>query len=111
MLMKLKRFKIRDFMKTLDSISTDHSTSNQDFQCKESSNATELLMLDSIDMVERPERINNSSSMESARLSDPTTGRTTPWRFNQMVDTPTSDSPLQSVQDGGNSSDMNLHSL
>jgi hypothetical protein len=32
---KLRRCKKRDFMKTSVSILTDHSTSDQDFQCKE----------------------------------------------------------------------------
>jgi hypothetical protein len=58
-----------------DSISVDHSTSDQECQCKELLNVLATPILDIRDMP-RVERHNNGSSMEEARLSKVTTGRT-----------------------------------
>ena len=97
-------------MRTSASISTDHSTSDQDFQCKELLRQLEpltLLLRDS----PREELHNNSSSMEPASKSDLTTGRTTAWKFKAMVDHPTSERLLHATQDGGNCSDLMALSL
>ena len=67
-------------------------------------------MLDSTDTL-LTERTNNTTSTQSARQSDLTTGRTMPWKSNPMEDMLTLDSLLQSTQDGGNSSDSKLHTL
>jgi len=66
-----------------------------------------LLLIDGL----REETTNNGSSTALTRPSDQTTGRTTPWKSNPMVDHPTSE-PLQpSTQDGGNCSELKVHSL
>ena len=80
-LMKLKSHKKRDFMVNSDSTSTDHSTLFQDFQCTEFSKLLEPTMSVSRDIL-RAELHNNSFSMESPRLLEATTGRTTLWKSN-----------------------------
>jgi hypothetical protein len=83
----MKEIKRRVLTKTSVSIATDHSTCNQDSQCTELLNLTELTTLLSTDM-SREETTNNGSSTVQARPSDPTTGRTMPLKSNPTVDHP-----------------------
>jgi len=97
----------RDTMRNSDSTLADHSTLFQDFQCTEFSDVTELTMLLSTD-TRRDILINNSSSTKELRPLDPTTGRTMLWKSKEMEETRTSDSPVPSTQDGGNSGDTRM---
>jgi hypothetical protein len=67
MLTSTKRKKERDITETTDSISPDHSTSDQECQCKELLRESEV-MLDSEDG-ERTKNNNNSSSILLLRQS------------------------------------------
>jgi hypothetical protein len=67
-LTRLSQSELRALIKSLDSTLTDHSTSDQDFQCKELLSATELTMSGSRDG-ERMLPPNSGTSMKSPRLS------------------------------------------
>jgi len=90
-------------MKNLDSISIDHSTSDQDYHSKESLNVLVQTMSHSRDGEPTPDN-NNGSSMRSQRPSRTTTGSLTHLTSNPMEDQPISDVQLP-TQDGGNFSD------
>ena len=87
-LMKTRVIKPRVLTRTSVSTAADHSTLSQDFQCTELFNLMEPTMLLLTDM-SKEETINNGSSTAKTRPSDQTTGRTTPWKSNPMVDHPT----------------------
>jgi hypothetical protein len=89
-LIKLERTEPRVTTTNGASISADHSTSDQDSQCKESLNASVLTTSSLRDMLQE-ERPNNSGSMKSARPSDPTTGRTMLLPSPLMARVPTSE--------------------
>jgi hypothetical protein len=108
-LMKLTRIERRVLMTNSVSISTDHFTSDQDCQCKESLNAMVPTMSGSRDG-ERTLEPKNGSSMESQRPSRTTTGSHTHLIFNPTVDQPMSDALLP-TQDGGKSGDLKVVSL
>jgi len=93
--------KLRDSMKNLDSISTDHSTLFQNSHSTELLSVLEPTTLPSRDG-ERMSLDNNSTSMRFQRPSDPSNGRTMQWKFNLTVDHQIYDSHLQSTLDGGN---------
>jgi hypothetical protein len=93
--------KLRDSMKNLDSISTDHSTLSQNFHSTELLSVLEHTTLPSRDG-ERMSLDNNTTSMRFQRQSDPNNGRTMQWKFNPTVDLTTSVSHLASTLDGGN---------
>jgi hypothetical protein len=93
--------KLRDSMKNLDSISTDHSTLSQNFHSTELLSVLELTTLSSRDG-ERMFLVNNTTSTRCQRLSDLNNGRTMQWKFNPTVDLTTSVSHLASTLDGGN---------
>jgi hypothetical protein len=91
-LTKLSKLKLRDLTKSSVSISTDHSTSDQDSQCTESLNALELATLFSRDIDHKVTSIHNdSSSIALPRPSDHNTGRTMLWKSNLMEDQATSE--------------------
>jgi hypothetical protein len=103
MLIKLIKIELRASTRSSDFISTDHSTSDQDFHSKELLNAMVPTMSGSRDgeiMLE----INNGTSMKFQRPSRTTTGNHTHLTSNQMVTAATSD-VLLLTQDGGNYSD------
>jgi len=102
-LMLLRRNSPRDWMLTSDSISTDHSTPDQECQCKESSNVLELTMLHSRDG-ERMLWDNNGTSIVSLRPSRISNGNHIHSTFRAMVEAPMSDVP-QPTQDGGKCGD------
>jgi hypothetical protein len=109
-LTKIRETKPRDLTRTSVSIAINHSTSSQDSQCTESPNLTELTTLLSTD-TSREETTNNGSSTVLTRPSDPTTGRTTPLKFNRTVDHPTSELLQLSTQDGGKCSELKVLTL
>jgi hypothetical protein len=82
-LTKLLQLEPRVSTRNLDSTSTDHSISDQDFHSRELLNATELTMSGSRDG-ERMLPLNNGILMVSPRLSRTTNGRATHLIFNQM---------------------------
>jgi hypothetical protein len=91
-------------MRNSVSISTDHSTLDQDFQCRELLNAMEPTMSGSRDG-ERMLLLNNGSSMRSQRQSRITTGSLIHLKSKataalQMLDA------LVPTQDGGNYSEL-----
>jgi hypothetical protein len=75
----------RDLTKTLVSIQTDHSTSDQDFQCKELWNVSEPTTWYSRDG-ERMLQPSNSSSTQFQRPLDPNNGKTMVWKSKAMVE-------------------------
>jgi hypothetical protein len=109
MLIKLQRLKQKDSMKNSVSTLTDHSTLDQDFQCKELLNAMVPTTFGSRDgeMVLKP---SNGTLMKFQRPSRTTTGNLIHLTFNPTVDLRTSD-VLLPTQDGGNSSEEMEHSL
>jgi hypothetical protein len=102
-LIKLTNSELRDSTKNSDSISTDHSTSDPECQCKELQNVLVQTMLFLRDG-ERMLLLNNGISMKSQRLSRTTTGSHIHLIFNPTVTLLTSDA-LQPTQDGGRCSD------
>jgi hypothetical protein len=86
-LIKQSQLRPRDLMKNSVSISTDHSTSDQDFQCTESLNAMVPTTSGSED-TERTPQLNNSTSMKFLRQSSHNNGRTDPLQSNQEEDQP-----------------------
>jgi len=84
MLTRLKRLELRVSTRNSDSISTDHSMSDQECQCKESLNATALTTSGSRDG-ERIPLPNNGTSMRFQRRSRTTTGSLTHLIFNLTV--------------------------
>jgi hypothetical protein len=97
--MKQKLNQPKDFPKTGDSISTDHSTSDQDFHSKESLSVTVQTMFGSRDGEEMSE-LNNGTLMRSPRPSRTTTGSHTHSTSKVMEIAATSDAQ-QPTQDGG----------
>jgi len=96
---KLKQLELRASTKSSVSTSTDHSTSDQECQCKELLNAMVPTMSGSEDG-ERTLLLNNGTSMRSPRPSRTTTGRATHSISNPTVDLTTLDA-LQLTQGGG----------
>jgi hypothetical protein len=90
-------------MKSLVSISTDHSTLSQNFHSIELLNATVPTMSGSRDG-ETTQDNNSGSSMKSLRPSRTTTGNHTHLTSKEMAAQPISDVP-QPTQDGGKCSD------
>jgi len=78
----------RDLTKTSVSIQTDHSTSDQDSQCKELWNASGPTTWYSRDG-ERMLQPSNSSSTQFQRPLDPNNGRTMAWKSKAMVEAQT----------------------
>ena len=103
-LTKLKQLELRASTRNSVSTSTDHSTSDQECQCKELLSATELTTSGSRDG-ERMLEPNNGTSMKSQRPSRTTTGSHTHLTFKEMVDPLTSDAQLLTL-DGGKCSDI-----
>jgi hypothetical protein len=85
MLTKHQRIQPRDSTKNSVSISTDHSTWSQDFQCTELPKLLEPAMLLSRD-TSREELLRPGSSTTRTRPSEATTGRTIAWKSNPTVD-------------------------
>jgi hypothetical protein len=88
MLTKQRMLKRRDLLVTSVSMPTDHSTSDQDSQCKESWSASEPI----ISLLEDGERIhwhNNGTSTQFQRLSDLSNGPTEPSKSRAMVEVQT----------------------
>jgi DNA-binding transcriptional regulator YiaG len=83
-LIRLKMSKMKDMKRTSDSTSTDHSISDQDFQCKELQNAQETEHSSRRD-IERMPSNNSLSSMESARHLRTSTGNNGQFRSLEMV--------------------------
>jgi hypothetical protein len=77
-------------MKILDSNAADHSTSDQDFQCKESLNATVPTTFGSEDG-EKTLQLSNTTLIALLRQSDLNNGKTTPWKSNPTEDQLTSE--------------------
>jgi hypothetical protein len=102
-LTKLIRSEPRDSTKNSVSISTDHSTSDPECQCKELLSAMVPTMSGSRDG-ERMLMPNNGSSMRFQRPSRTTTGSLTHLTSNQTEDQAISDA-LQPTLDGGRCSD------
>jgi len=96
-------------MKNLDSISIDHSTSDQDYHSKESLNVLVQTMSHSRDGEPTPDN-NNGSSMRSQRPSRTTTGSLTHLISNQTEVQPTSD-VLPLILDGGKCGDSKIAML
>jgi hypothetical protein len=98
MLTKPRRSQVKDMTETSDSISTDHSISDPDFQCKELLKPTVLILI-SEDGEETP-RPSNGSSMVFQRPLSITTGKT-----DQLISLPTVHQPISEsllpTQDGG----------
>jgi len=86
-LTKLSQSQLRDSAKNSVSISTDHSIWSQDSHSRESLNLSQPTTWSSRDG-ERTSWDNNSSSIPYQRQSDPSNGRTMPWKSNPMVDQP-----------------------
>jgi len=86
-LIKPTRLQLKDSAKTSDSTSTDHSTLSQDSHSRELLNRSQPTTWSSRDG-ERTSLDSNSSSMKRPRHSDPSNGRTMPWKSNPMVDQP-----------------------
>ena len=105
-LIKLNLLDLKDLTKSLVSISTDHSISDQECQCRESKNALEPTMLPSRDG-ERMSNNNNGTLMKSPRPSRTTTGSLTHLTSKATEDLQISD-VLQLTQDGGNSSNTKM---
>jgi hypothetical protein len=80
----------RDTTPNSVSTSADHSTLDQECQCKELSNALAPTTLSSEDMSEE-EPLKDSSSILPARPSSLNTGRTDPWTSNLTEDHPISE--------------------
>jgi hypothetical protein len=99
---RLPRLEPRASTRSSVSTSTDHSTSDQECQCKELLNATVPTMFGWRDG-ERTPMPNNGTSMKSQRPSRTTTGSHTHLTSSLMEVQATSD-VLQPTQDGGNSS-------
>jgi len=108
-LTKHLRLEPRDSTRNSVSISTDHSISDPECQCKELLNATELTTFGSRDG-ERMSEPNNGTSMKSLRLSRTTTGRLTHLISNPTEDQAISDALLP-TQDGGRCSDTKVPQL
>jgi len=106
---KLKKKLRREKAKSSVSISTDHSTSDQDCHSEELSNALVPTMLSKRDG-ETTSGNNNGSSIMSPRPSRTTTGRVTHSTSNPTEVHPTSDALLP-TQDGGRSSEEMVPSL
>jgi hypothetical protein len=103
MLTKLRLSGPRASTRSSDSTSTDHSTSDQECQCKELLSATVPTMSGSRDG-ERMSEPSNGTSMRCPRLSRITTGSPTHLISKATEDQATSDVP-QPTQDGGRCSD------
>ena len=104
------RNKPRDSTVNSVSTSTDHSTSDQECQCKESWN----LLVPTMSPLRDGERMfqhNNGGSIKNQRPSIHNNGRTMLWKFNPMVDHKTLDVPQVLHQDGGNCSRCKDNSL
>jgi len=106
--MKLRLSRLRVSTKTLDSTSTDHSTSSPSFHSTECSNAMELTMSGSRDG-ETMLKLNNGTLIVFQRLSRTTTGSPTHLISKVMVVQLTLDAQPP-TQDGGKSSDMKADS-
>jgi hypothetical protein len=106
---RLPRLEPRASTRSSVSTSTDHSTSDQECQCKELQNATVPTMFGWRDG-ERTPMPNNGTSMKSQRPSRTTTGSHTHLISSLMEVQATSD-VLQPTQDGGNSSSTKDHQL
>jgi hypothetical protein len=104
MLTRLQRLKLRDSMRNSVSTSTDHSTSDQDYQCRELLSAMEPTMSGSRDG-ERTSLLNNGSSMRSQRQSRITTGSLIHLKSKAMVALQMPDALVLTL-DGGNYSDL-----
>jgi len=87
MLTKQVNQQAKDTTANSDSTSTDHSTSDQDFQCKELLKPTALTSLS--EDGERTPTPRDSSSMEFQRPSRATTGRTDQLTSTPMANTTT----------------------
>jgi hypothetical protein len=87
-LTRRQRLKPRDSMKNLDSISIDHSTLDQDSQCRESLSAMEPTTSGSEDG-ERMPWVNNGSSMRFPRLSRVSNGN-----IIHLISKETEDQPM-----------------
>ena len=107
MLTKQRLSDLKDLTRNLVSISTDHSTLDQECQCRELLNAMVPIMFGSEDG-ERMLLDNNGSSMKSQRLSRITNGSLTHLTSKEMEHQLTLDAPLP-TQDGGNSLDTKIH--
>jgi hypothetical protein len=83
-LTRRRESRLRDSMKNSDSTLTDHSTLCQSFHSTELLSATEPTMSGSEDG-ERIPLLNNGGSMRFPRLSETTTGRTTPLKSKATV--------------------------
>jgi hypothetical protein len=105
-LIRLRVNKLRDSAKNGDSISIDHSTSDQDCHSKEYLSALVPTMLPSRDG-ETTKEPSNGTLMVSPRPSRTTTGNLIHLTSKEMVAHPTSD-VLLPTQDGGNSSDTKV---
>ena len=82
-----RRFRLRDSLVTSVSMPTDHSTSDQDSQCKEWWSLSEPTILFWRDG-ERMSLLSNSSLIQLLRPLDLNNGRTTPWKSKVMVEAP-----------------------
>jgi hypothetical protein len=103
-LTRRQRLKPRGSMKNSASISTDHSTLDQDFQCRELLSATEPIMSGSEDG-ERMLWVNNGTLMKSPRLSRVNSGSLTHLIFKETEPQPILDAQIL-TQDGGNCSNL-----
>jgi hypothetical protein len=86
-LTRRQRLKPRDSMKNLDSISIDHSTLDQDSQCRELLSAMEPITSGSEDG-ERMPWVNNGSSMRFPRQSSLNNGNITHLTSKETEDQP-----------------------
>jgi hypothetical protein len=102
-LTRLRNSEPRASTRSLDSTSTDHSTSDQECQCKELLSATVPTTSGSRDG-ERTSELSNGTSMKFQRPSRTTTGSLTHLTSKEMEDHPISDALLP-TQDGGSYSD------
>jgi len=83
-LTKHQRFQLKDLTKNTDSTLTDHSTSDQDFQWRDSLRCTETPTCQSWDGIMEERHNSNGPSIKSKRFSETITGRTISLKSNQV---------------------------
>jgi len=109
-LIKLSQFQLRVLMKNSDGIETDHSTLLPDFQARELLRHKAITISHSRNGL-RTELLNNGGSTQFLRPLGTSTGRTTPWKSQAMVEPMILESQVQSIQDGGRCSEGKVISL
>jgi len=101
----------KESTKNSASMSTDHSISDQDFQCKELLKLMETTTSHSTDGILQERTNSNGGSMEFPRQSEINTGRTIAWKSHQKEVPMNLESLVQSPQDGGKCSDSMVPTL